>query len=59
MGMAAILLNGAELFEQIIHRKIKHQGRAIILPILEDLLSSMICAKIRPQGLFGSGEEDF
>ena len=24
-----------------------------------DLLSPMICAKIKPQGLFGSGEEDF
>ena len=35
------------------------QGRAIILATLVDLLSPMICAKIGPKGLFGSGEEDF
>ena len=29
------------------------------LTILVDLPSLMICAKIRPKGLFGSGEEDF
>ena len=31
----------------------------IILAILVDFLSPMICAKIQPQGIFGSGEEDF
>ena len=31
---------------------------SIILAILVDLLSPRICAKIRPQGLCGSGEED-
>ena len=31
----------------------------IILAILVDLLSPIICAKIRAQGLFGYGEEDF
>ena len=30
-----------------------------ILAILVDLLSPIICAKIRTQGLFGYGEEDF
>ena len=30
----------------------------MILVILVDLSSPMICAKIRPQGLLGSGEED-
>ena len=40
-------------------KKVKCQCRKIILAILVDLLSPRICAKIRPQGLFGSGEEDF
>ena len=40
-------------------KKVKRQHRIIILIILVDLPSLMICAKIRPQGLFGSGEEDF
>ena len=40
-------------------KKVKCQHRTIILAILVDLLSSIICAKIRAQGLFGSGEEDF
>ena len=35
------------------------QHKTIILAILVDLLSPIICAKIRAQGLFGSGEEDF
>ena len=39
--------------------KVKRQRKTIILAILVDLLSPMICAKIRSQGLFGSGEEDF
>ena len=40
-------------------KKVKHQCRTIIIAILVDLLSPMIWAKIRPQGLFGSREEDF
>ena len=35
------------------------QHRTIILAIWIDLLSPIICAKIRTQGLFGYGEEDF
>ena len=31
--------------------------KTIILTILVDLLSPVMCAKIRPQGLFGSGED--
>ena len=38
-------------------KKTKHQHRTIILAILVDLLSPIICAKIRAQGLFGSGED--
>ena len=38
---------------------VKHQHRTIILAILKNLLSPIICAKIRAQGLFGSGEKDF
>ena len=34
------------------------QIRTIILAILVDLPSPMICTNIRLQGLFGSGEED-
>ena len=41
------------------HKKVKRQHRTIILAILVDHLSPMIRAKIRPQGLFGSGEKDF
>ena len=37
---------------------VKRKSRTIVLAILVDL-SLMICEKIRPQGLFGSGEEDF
>ena len=40
-------------------KKVKCQHRTIILAILADLLSPVICAKIRTQGLFGYGEEDF
>ena len=40
-------------------KKVKCQHRTIILAILVDLLSPIICAKIRAQGLFGYGEEDF
>ena len=40
-------------------KNVKHQHRTIILAILVDLLSLIICEKIRPQGLFGSGEEEF
>ena len=35
------------------------QHRTINLAILVDLLSPMNCAKIRTQGLFDYGEEDF
>ena len=38
---------------------VKCQHRTIILAILVDLLSPIICAKLRTQGLFGYGEEDF
>ena len=40
-------------------KKVKCQHRTIILASLVDLLSTIICAKIRAQGLFGYGEEDF
>ena len=40
-------------------KKVKCQHRTIILAILVNLLSPIICAKIRIQGLFGYGEEDF
>ena len=40
-------------------KKVKRQHRTIILAILVDLLSPIICAKIRAQGLFGSGEKYF
>ena len=39
--------------------KVKRHHRTIILAILVDLPSPIICAKIRALGLFGSGEEDF
>ena len=39
-------------------KKVKSQHRTIILAILVDLLSPIICAKIMAQGLFGSVEED-
>ena len=39
--------------------KVKLQHRTIILAILVDLQSPIICAKIMAQGLFGSGEEEF
>ena len=40
-------------------KKVKCQHRTIIFAILVDLQSPIICAKIRTQGLFGYGEEDF
>ena len=40
-------------------KKAKRYHRTIILAILADLLSPIIYAKIRAQGLLGSGEEDF
>ena len=40
-------------------KKVKRQHRTIIIAILVDLLSPIICEKIKAQGLFGSGEEDF
>ena len=40
-------------------KKVKWQCTAIILAILVDLPSPMICAKIQPEGILCSGEEDF
>ena len=40
-------------------KKVKCQHKTILLAILVDLPSPMICAKIQPQGILGSGEEDF
>ena len=40
-------------------KKVKCQCTTIILATLVDLLSPMIYAKIQPQGILGSGEEDF
>ena len=40
-------------------KKVKRQRKTIILAMLVDLLSPRSCTKIRPQGLFGSGGEDF
>ena len=40
-------------------KKIKRQGTTIILATLVDLSSLMTCAKIQPQGILCSGEEDF
>ena len=40
-------------------KKVKRQGRKILLAILVDLPSSMIPAKVQAQGILGFGEEDF
>ena len=40
-------------------KKIKCQCTTIVLVILVYLLSLIIYAKIQPQGILGSGEEDF
>ena len=40
-------------------KKIERQYTTIILAILVDLPSPMICAKIQRQGIFGSGADDF
>ena len=40
-------------------KKVKCQCTTIILAILIDPISPMIYAKIQPQGILGSGEEDF
>ena len=40
-------------------KKVKCQYTTFILAILVDLLSPMTFAKIQPQGILGSGEEDF
>ena len=40
-------------------KKVKCQRTTILLATLVDLSFPMICAKIQPQGIFGSGEEDF
>ena len=39
--------------------EVKRSNVTIILAIFVDLLSPIICAKIRAQGLFSYGEEDF
>ena len=38
-------------------KKVKRQCTTIILATLVDLPSPMICAKIQPQGILGSGED--
>ena len=40
-------------------KKVKRQCTTIILAILIDLPSPKICAKIQPQDILHSGEEDF
>ena len=40
-------------------KKVRCQHTTIFLATLVDLLSPMICAQIQPQGILGSGEEDF
>ena len=39
-------------------KKVKRTCTTIILTTLVHLLSQMICEKIQPQGILGSGEED-
>ena len=39
--------------------KVKRQLTTILLAILVDLPSPVIPAKVQPQGILGSGEEDF
>ena len=41
------------------HKKVKRQRTTIFLAILVDLPSPTIPAKVQPQGILGSGEEDF
>ena len=44
----------------LLHKKVQRQCRTIDhFSILVDHLSPIFCAKVRPQGLFGSKEEDF
>ena len=40
-------------------KKVKRQRMTILLAILVDLPSPMIPAKVQPQGILGSGGEDF
>ena len=40
-------------------KKVKCQRTIIFLAILVDLLSLMICAQNKPQGILSSEEEDF
>ena len=42
-----------------LRKKVKRQCTTIILATLVDLPSLMNCAKIQPQGILYSGEEDF
>ena len=39
-------------------KKVKCQRTTILLATLVELSFLMICAKIQPQGILGSGEED-
>ena len=48
---------GSEL--DLARKKVKRQRTTILLATLVDLPSPMIPAKIQPQGILGSGEEDF
>ena len=40
-------------------KKVKRQRTTILLAILVDLSSPIIHATVQPQGIFGSGEEEF
>ena len=40
-------------------KKVKRQRTTILLAMLVDLPSPMIPAKVQPQGILGSGGEDF
>ena len=40
-------------------KKVKRQRTTILLAILVDLPFPMTPAKVQPQGILGSGEEDF
>ena len=42
-----------------LRKKVKRQHTTILLAILVDLPSPMIPAKVQPQGILGSGGEDF
>ena len=56
MGTVAILINGPQLFYQSFIPLPQGGCRTIISANLVDLPFPMICAKIQPQGILGSGE---